>query len=72
MREPAVHLCTHFDGPVHLPQQQQLVSSDITGHYRYQQRLHASAEICCGKIALMARPRACGHVHGHKVTENKC
>lgn len=41
-------------------------------HYRYQQRLHASAEICCGNIALMARPRACGHVHVHKVTENKC
>jgi len=26
MSEPAVHLCVHLDGPLHLPQQQQLAS----------------------------------------------
>ena len=54
MSEPAVHLCVHLDGPVHLPQQQQLASPDTTGQHQYQQRLHASAEICCGNIVLMA------------------
>ncbi len=31
MREPALHLYVHVEGPVHLPHQQQFASSDITG-----------------------------------------
>ncbi len=56
MREPALYLCVYLDGPVHLQQQRQLASPDITGQHQCQQRLHAPAEFCCSNIALMARP----------------
>lgn len=54
IRKAALHLYVRINGPVHLPHQ--FASSDLTGHPQYQQRLHATAEFCCGNIALLARP----------------